>query len=48
MEGREKLHSISDGLKVPVLQDGHAGCLPRVKNLMCKVNFAVRPQPQKP
>ena len=50
MEGREKLHAISDGLKV--LQDRRAGRVPRVKNLTCKLNFAifnfaVRPQPRK-
>ena len=42
----EKLSSISYGLKV--LQDGHAGRVPHVKKLSCKLNFAVRPQPRKP
>ena len=52
MEGREKLHTISDGLKV--LQDRRAGRVicARVKNLTCKLNFAilnlaVRQQPRK-
>ena len=50
MEAREKLSSISDGLKVS--QDGHAGHAPRVKKLKCKLNFAnfnfaVQPQLQK-
>ena len=50
MEAREKLSSISDGLKV--LQDGRAGHAPCVKKLTCKLNFAnfnfaVQPQPQK-
>ena len=39
MEGREKLHTISDGLKV--LQDRRSGRVPRVENLTCKLNFAI-------
>ena len=38
MEAREKLCTISDSLKV--LQNGHAGRVLRVKNWMCKLNFA--------
>ena len=38
MEAREKLWSVSNGLKV--LWDGHVGRVPRVKNLTCKLNFA--------
>ena len=50
MEAREKLSSISNGLKV--LQDGRAGRASRVKKLTYKLNltnfnFAVQPHPQK-
>ena len=50
MEAREKLLSISDGLKV--LQDGRAGLVPSVKVFTCKLNFpnfnfAVQPQQRK-
>ena len=50
MEGREKLSSISDSLKV--LQDGRTGRVPLVKKLDVQINFAnfnfvVRPKPQK-
>ena len=37
MEGHEKLHTISDGLKV--LQDGHAGRLPRVFTEILQKHF---------
>ena len=44
-EAHEKLSSISNGLKV--LQDRHAGRVPHVKKLSCKLNFAARPQLRK-
>ena len=49
-EAHVKLSSISDGLKV--LQEECAGCVPDVKNLTFKLNFAnlnfmVRPHPRK-
>ena len=51
MEMREKLHTISDVLKV--LQDGRAGHVARLKTLTCKLNFAIFKfavwmQPRKP
>ena len=50
-EAREKLSSISDGLKL--FQDGRAGRVSHIKNFTCKLNFAifnfvVQPQPRKP
>ena len=41
MEGREKLHTISNGLKV--LQNGRAGRVPRVKYLKRKLNSSIFP-----